>query len=57
MKHTKTKLIPVRFHGADKERLAKAAKRLGSSVSGVVRLCVLNKLPEVEAGRLTLAKH
>lgn len=59
MKYTPGKrkeLVPVRFDSGTRDRLKAASRRIGGNVSTVIRLCVINKLPEIESGRVQLAK-
>lgn len=44
----KTKPIPVRLEKEVGPRLKAAALSMGSTVSGVIRLAILTKLPEIE---------
>ena len=44
----------LRLEAGLRQRVHQAARRLGTTRSGVVRLALLNQLPEIEAGRLTL---
>lgn len=44
----------LRLEAGLRQRVHEAARRLGTTRSGVVRLALLNQLPEIEAGRLTL---
>ena len=54
MKRTKTVPIPVRVDAETHSRLKKAAKKLGSTTSGVMRFSIFNQLPQIEAGRIVL---
>jgi hypothetical protein len=47
--------VPVRFDKLTRERLSRAAQRLGSNRSAVVRFAVFTQLPLIESGRLVLA--
>jgi hypothetical protein len=40
--------IPVRLKPGDQERLREVAKRLGASVSGLMRFAVIAQLPSLE---------
>lgn len=51
---TQTRPVPIRLDLDLSARLARAAKRMGSTTSGVIRFAVINQLPEIEAGRITL---
>jgi predicted DNA-binding protein len=52
--NSSTKPIPVRLDALTKSRLHRAAKRLGSTRSGVIRFSILNLLPQIEAGVVVL---
>jgi predicted DNA-binding protein len=49
-----TRPVPIRLDKDLSDRLTKAAKKMGSTASGVIRFAVVNQLPEIEAGRITL---
>jgi hypothetical protein len=56
MKHGEpTVPIPVRLDERTRGRLDKAAKKMGSTRSSMIRFAVLNQLPQIEAGKITLA--
>ena len=46
----KTKPLPVRCNEELINRLKRAAKRMGSNDSAVIRFCVLTVLPQIERG-------
>lgn len=46
--------IPVRLDAPTKRRLRTAAKRLGSTTSAVIRLSIVNLLPQIESGVIVL---
>lgn len=49
-----TRPVPIRLDDATRTRLRAAAIRLGSNSSCVIRLALLSKLPELEAGQITI---
>lgn len=49
-----TKPIPVRFKADTHARVHRAAKRTGLPASSIIRLGVLQVLPQIEAGNLKL---
>lgn len=51
----KTKPIPIRLDDNTKARLDRAAKRLGSNRSAIIRFAILNQLPPIERGRVDLS--
>jgi predicted transcriptional regulator len=56
MKHMEpTVPIPVRLDDRTRGRLDRAAKKMGSNRSSVIRFAVINQLPQIEAGKITLA--
>ena len=50
----KTHPIPTRFEEEEIARMRKAAKRLGISLSDIIRLANLIGLPQIESGTITL---
>lgn len=54
LKAPKTKPVPIRLDADLARRLNRAAKRLGACRSSIVRLSILNQLPEIEAGHISL---
>ena len=50
----KTVPVPVRLNDLTQIRIRRAAKKLGSTASGVIRFAVLNQLPHIESGRIIL---
>jgi predicted transcriptional regulator len=55
MKKAKTSPVPVRLDDDLRGRLRRAAKRMGSNDSSVIRFAILTQLPHIEAGRITIA--
>jgi predicted transcriptional regulator len=53
----KTKSIPIRLDIDLRERLSRAARKMGSNRSSVIRFAIMNQLPEIEAGQITLRKE
>jgi len=53
----KTKPIPVRLDPKTCARLDSAAEAIGGNRSTIVRLAILNQLPDIEAGRITLKRR
>ncbi len=53
----KTKPVPIRIDRVLMGRLARAAKRMGAPRSTVIRFAILNQLPQIEAGIITLNKE
>jgi len=53
-KPRKTRPIPIRVDNRLAARIRKAAKRMGSSSSAVVRFSILQQLPDIESGHITL---
>jgi predicted DNA-binding protein len=47
--------IPVRLDKPTRDRLKRAAKRMGANTSTVIRFAVFNQLPQIESGTITLA--
>lgn len=47
--------VPVRLDDQLRARLKRAAKRMGASNSATIRFAIINQLPAIEAGRITLA--
>lgn len=56
MTRRKTTPVPVRLDDATRARLRRAGKRLGATESAMIRFAILNQLPAVEAGSITLAR-
>jgi hypothetical protein len=54
MTRAKTKPIPVRIDKTTHRRLRGAALKMGSTTSGIIRFAVLNQLPRIESGQITL---
>lgn len=52
----RTRPVPIRLDERTRERLEKAARRLTSTRAGVIRLAIVQFLPDVEAGQINL-KH
>jgi hypothetical protein len=52
---SKTKPVPVRLDGHTQARLKRAAKRMGSNTSCVIRLALIQQLPAIESGVIRLA--
>jgi hypothetical protein len=55
MKRSSTVPVPVRLDDATQLRIRRAAKKLGSNASSVIRFSILNQLQEIESGRIILA--
>jgi hypothetical protein len=55
MKRGPTTPIPVRLDDLTLARIRRAAKRMGSNTSAVVRFSVMNQLPQIEGGRIFLS--
>lgn len=49
-----TRPIPIRFDAQVRSRLIRAARRMGSNPSAVIRFAVLQQLPQIEAGIIVL---
>lgn len=54
MPETKTKPVPIRIDARTDERLRRAAKKMGSNRASVIRFAIINQLPDIEAGHITL---
>ena len=54
MKRRPTVPVPVRLDDLTQVRIRRAAKRLGSNASSVIRFSILNQLREIETGRIVL---
>jgi hypothetical protein len=54
MLRRKARPIPVRFNLLTASRLTAAAKKIASNRAVIIRLAVLQVLPEIEAGHLRL---
>jgi hypothetical protein len=46
--------VPVRLDEITQVRIKRAAKKLGSSSSAIVRFAIMNQLPQIESGRIIL---
>lgn len=57
MKRGPTFPIPVRIDDLTRSRIRRAAKKLGSTTSAVIRFSVINQLSEIESGRIVLSKE
>jgi len=53
----KTKPIPIRLDADTQRRIRNCAVSLGGNSSTVIRLAILNQLPEIESGHLTLPRR
>ncbi len=53
-KKSPTKPVPIRLDQDSRDRLDSAAIKLSSNRAGVIRLAILQLLPEIEAGTLRL---
>ncbi len=51
----RTRPVPVRLDRDTRLRLQRAARRLGSNASSVIRLAIVNQLPSIERGVIHLA--
>lgn len=51
----KTKPIPVRLDSKTRRRIRECAKAIGGNSSTVIRLAILNQLPDIEAGHIKLS--
>ena len=54
MKRSRTIPVPVRISPETQVRIRKAAKKLGSNTSALIRFAVINQLPQIETGRIIL---
>lgn len=54
MKTKKTKPVPVRLDGETIRRLERAANRMGSNNSSVIRFAIIQVLPDIERGTIVL---
>ena len=52
----KTTPVPVRMDADMRQRLARAAKKMGSNASSVIRFAVLQQLPKIEGGTITISR-
>lgn len=52
---SKTVPVPVRLNTELRARLRRAARRMGSTDSATIRFAILNQLPQIEAGHITLS--
>jgi len=50
----RTTPVPIRIDALLLERLVRAAQKMGTSRSSVIRLAILNQLPEIEGGKINL---
>lgn len=55
MKRRPTVPVPVRLDELTRNRIRRAAKKLGANTSSVIRFSILNQLPEIESGKVVLA--
>lgn len=46
--------MPIRLDSHLRGRLSRAAKKMGSNVSSVIRFSILNQLPLIEAGNIRM---
>lgn len=51
----KTKPVPVRLDAKTQSRIQKAAVRMGSTSSAVIRFAITQQLTGIESGTITLA--
>lgn len=51
-----TRPVPVRLDSELRQRLKRAAKKMGSNSSAVIRFSVIQQLPIIESGTVKLAK-
>ncbi|HWM26579.1 MAG TPA: CopG family transcriptional regulator [Chthoniobacterales bacterium] len=47
--------LPIRLDAELRARIKRAAKRMGASDSATIRFAIVNQLPHIEAGRITLS--
>lgn len=55
MKHGPTTPVPVRVDSLTHARIRRAAKKLGSNTSAIIRFAIINQLPQIESGTIVLA--
>jgi predicted DNA-binding protein len=49
-----TSPLPIRLDAELRARIKRAAKRMGASDSATIRFAIINQLPQIESGRITL---
>jgi predicted transcriptional regulator len=53
-KQPPTHPLPIRLDADLRARIKRAAKRMGASDSATMRFAIINQLPAIESGRITL---